>query len=177
MQIVIKTTRTKEEVEKTFEQFFVQNPHLKKQKENTTLISLGDIPPIAVAIGVGTLVLRTGSVVINNIQIPETGTPSPNITEIPLTSVINNVPAAGTVIGAAIIIGILLSAFRFADRSNSDEEDSEKVKSPDILKYEIEEDENKFAIITLNIYESILKKETSVDTKKLGFILKTGVTD
>ncbi len=81
---------------------------------------LGDLPVVAVAVVVGMLVLSFGALVIGDVQDDQTANSAEaNVSGKGLTTLLNIsnlIPTAGTVIGAAIIIGILLTAFRFANR-------------------------------------------------------------
>lgn len=89
----------------------------KFSKRGQVGFGIGDIPGIAVAVVVGMLVLSFGALVLSSVDADFTAnTFESNITKDGL-STLNNIstliPTSGTVIGAAIIIGILLGAFAF----------------------------------------------------------------
>ena len=87
------------------------------KKRGQVGFGLTDIPGIALAIVVGMLVLSFGALVISSVQADQTsGTAEFNVSADGLSTLLNVstlIPTAGTVIGAAIIIGILLGAFAF----------------------------------------------------------------
>ena len=90
---------------------------MKMSKRGQVGFGLGDIPGIAIAVVVGMLVLSFGALVLGEVQADQTANSAEsNITGDGLSTLSNVsslIPTAGTVIGAALIIGILLGAFAF----------------------------------------------------------------
>lgn len=82
---------------------------------------IGDIPGIAVAVVVGMLVLAFGALVLSSVQADQLTANGNTTIEFNITgdglqtlsNISTLIPTSGTVIGAAIIIGILLGAFAF----------------------------------------------------------------
>ena len=92
---------------------------LFKQKKGQAF-QIADLPALGIAIGVGILTLSFVALILQNVRAGQTlNNADYNVSTDGLTTITNtstNLPTVGTVIGAVIIIGTLLAAFRFSRR-------------------------------------------------------------
>jgi hypothetical protein len=86
-------------------------------RKKAQAFSINSLPSIGIAVVVGILVMSFGALILGNVQADQTANSAEsNVTGQGITTLLNvadNLPTVGIVIGAVIIIGTLLVAFRF----------------------------------------------------------------